>query len=69
MILSWPMSAKSDKKNFIQKEKKQNYDGPWVPNLILSYEALYIMKWGFFWIASKNFSPWDSGTGRETGGY
>ena len=42
--LSWPMSAKSDK-FFIQKEKKtQNYHGPWVPNLILSYQALYITK-------------------------
>ena len=26
--LSWPMSVKSDKKIFIQKEKKQNYHGP-----------------------------------------
>ena len=44
--LSWPMSAKSDKKkNFIQRERKtQNYDGPGVPNLIFSYQALYITK-------------------------
>ena len=41
--LSWPMSAKSDK-FFIQKEKKQNYHGPSVPNLILSYQALCITK-------------------------
>ena len=41
--LSWPMSAKSDI-FFIQKEKKQNYHGPQVPNLILSYQALYITK-------------------------
>ena len=26
--LSWPVSAKSDKTFFIQKEKKQNYHGP-----------------------------------------
>ena len=26
--LSWPMSAKSDEIFFIQKEKKQNYNGP-----------------------------------------
>ena len=26
-ILSWPMSAKSDK-NFYSKRKKQNYHGP-----------------------------------------
>ena len=40
------MSAKSDKKkNFIQRERKtQNYDGPGVPNLIFSYQALYITK-------------------------
>ena len=42
--LSWAMSAKSDKTFFIQKEKKQNYHGPWVPNLILSYKDLYITK-------------------------
>ena len=41
--LSYPMSAKSDK-FFIQKEKKQNYHGPSVPNLILSYQALCITK-------------------------
>ena len=43
--LSCPMSAKSDKKSFYSKRKKtQNCDGPWVPNLILSYQALYITK-------------------------
>ena len=43
--LSWSESAKSDKKNFIQKEKKtQNYHGLLVPDLILSYQALYITK-------------------------
>ena len=58
--LSWPMSAKSDqkisylkskkkkKKKFLikkaKKKKKKNYHGPWVPNLILSYQALYITK-------------------------
>ena len=26
--LSWPISAKSDEKTFIQKEKKQNYHHP-----------------------------------------
>ena len=41
---SWAMSAKSDKTFFIQKEKKQNYHGPWVQNLILSYQALHITK-------------------------
>ena len=47
-------------KFFYSKRKKtQNYLGPWVPNLILSYQALYITKYGFFWIASKNFSSWD----------
>ena len=47
---------------FIQNEKKQNYHGPWVPNLILNYQALYI-KYGFFWIASKNFIFWDNREG------
>ena len=43
--LSWPMSAKSDKNFFYSERKKaQNYHGPWVPNLILSYQALYITK-------------------------
>ena len=55
-------------KNIIQKKTQQKYHGPWVPNLILSYQALFITKKGFFWIASKNFSSWDSGTDRETGG-
>ena len=33
-------------KNVYLKKKKntQNYNGPWVPNLILSYQALYITK-------------------------
>ena len=26
-----------------------------MPNLILSYQTLYITKYGFFWIASKTF--------------
>ena len=55
-------------KKMIQKKNPQNYHGPWVPNLILSYQTLYIAKYGFFLIASKNFSPWDSGTDRGTGG-
>ena len=46
--LSWPMSAKSDQKiSYLKskkKKKKKNYHGPWVPNLILSYQALYITK-------------------------
>ena len=43
--LSWPMSAKSDKKKFLFKKKKpRNYHGAWMPNLMLSYEALYITK-------------------------
>ena len=43
--LSWFMSAKSNKKKIIQKEKKtQNYHGPCVPNLIPSFKALYITK-------------------------
>ena len=53
------MSAKSDKNCFLFKKKKnpQNYDGPCVSNLILSYQALYITKEGYLWIPSKNFSP------------
>ena len=33
-------------KNFLSKKKKnpQNYHGPWLPNLILSYQASYITK-------------------------
>ena len=45
--LSWPMSAKSDQKiSYLKskKKKKKNYHGPWVPSLILSYQALYITK-------------------------
>ena len=43
--LSWPMSVKSNKKIFYSKRKKtQNYHRSWVPNLILSYHALYITK-------------------------
>ena len=56
------------KKNIIQKNTPQNYHGPSLPNLILSYQALYITKNGFFWIASKNFFSWNSGIDRETGG-
>ena len=32
---------------FIQKEKKK-YHGPWMPNLILSYQALHKTKYWFF---------------------
>ena len=44
--LPWPKSAKSDKKLFYSKKEKktQNYHDLWVPNLVLSYQALYIMK-------------------------
>ena len=68
--LSWPMIATSDKKKIYSKRKKTHKItmAPWVPNLILSCHALYITKSGFFWITSKNSSPWDSGTDRETGG-
>ena len=31
-----------------RKKKKQNYYGPWVPNLIVSYQALHITKYWFF---------------------
>ena len=41
----WTMSAKSDKFFYYSKRKKtQNYYGPWMPNLILGYQALYITK-------------------------
>ena len=40
-------------KNIIQKKTPQNYHGPSVPNMILSYQAFYITK--FFWITSKIF--------------
>ena len=68
------MSPEFDKNVFYSKrKKKQNYHGLWVPNLILSYQALYIAKLGLFWIASKNFSSWDhyisgNGTDRESEG-
>ena len=60
-------------KFFYSKRKKKNCHGLRVPNMILSYQAFYITKQGFFWIASKNFSSWDhyisgSGTNRESGG-
>ena len=43
------------KKSIIQKKNPQNYYGPLVPNLILSYQTLCITKYGFSWIASKTF--------------
>ena len=52
------MSAKSDK-NIKKTKNTQNYHGPWVPNRILSYQALYITKYDFFWIVSNNFSSSD----------
>ena len=43
--LSWPMSAKSDKYFlFKKKQKTPDYHGLLVPNLILSFQAFYIMK-------------------------
>ena len=43
--LSWPMSTKFDKTIFLfRKKKPQNYHGPLMPNLILSYQAVYITK-------------------------
>ena len=53
------MSAKSDKNLFFTKKTTQNYHGSWVPNLILKYQALYITKYGFFWIDCNNFSSSD----------
>ena len=57
-------------KKYIQKKNPHNYHDSWVPNLILSYQALYIFGFvDFFWIASEIFPTWDhyfndSGTDR-----
>ena len=33
-----------ERKKYYSEKNPQNYHGPWVPNLILSYQALYITK-------------------------
>ena len=66
---SWTMSAKSDKFFYYSKRKKTTKSSwpmsaksdTWLPGSI--YNKIRI-----FWIGSKNFISWDSGTDRESEG-